>query len=258
MTIRTALRPAVPMAIGTAAALVALAVASRALPGHVVMIHLQETGGSAFAASRDDITLLGLVVVVLLVGGYLVAATVLGLTPARHVLVPHADYWKTPSRRRAMRRRFQTYLAVGVGATQWFVAALVVLAMVSQSGPLTLWWIPAAVSVVFVLAMLIGLIWVFTSGFTPPTSATRAAKASASVSSTSPPRPSTSGVASSVPAARDASSATRASSAVRSTEPQRATSATRSTSTPRSTTPGGKPPARPYQPRPRDGGPHRG
>ncbi|WP_423923287.1 hypothetical protein ACPEEZ_04630 [Frigoribacterium sp. 2-23] len=247
MTIRDVVRPAVPMGIGTAAALVTLAVASRVLPGHVVLVHLEETGGSALAASRDDVTLLGLIVVVLLVGGYLVSAAALAWTPARHVLVPHARYWKTPAHRRGMRRRYATYLAVGVGGAQWFVAALFVLGMVSQSGALAVWWPPAALSVLFVLAILVGVIWVFTVGFTPPgaTESMRSESVRAGSSRAVAPRAGAAQAATPV--------STRASSAVRPTPVARTPSRTTATSKP-----GAKPPARPYQPRPRDGGSPRG
>ncbi|KPG87219.1 hypothetical protein AEQ27_02735, partial [Frigoribacterium sp. RIT-PI-h] len=172
-------RPAVPVAVALVGVVVALAVASRVLPGRVVMVHLSETGGSAFAASRSDLVLLGAVLVVGIVVTWLVSALFLAVTPVRHVLVPHASFWKKPPSRAEMRRRYARSLAVATSASLWFVAAVFVLAMVSQGGPLAAGWLPAAVWAAFVLFVLGGLIWVFTAGFTPtPTGV--AARAAAS------------------------------------------------------------------------------
>ena len=79
-------------------------VASRLLPRRVVLVHLSETGGTAFAASRSDLGLLGLLLVVGIVLVWLVAAAFLAVTPARHLLVPHAAFWKQPANRAEIRR----------------------------------------------------------------------------------------------------------------------------------------------------------
>ncbi|ROS51621.1 hypothetical protein [Frigoribacterium sp. PhB24] len=262
MNLVARLRPAVPVAVALVGVLVTLAVASRVLPGRVVMVHLSETGGSAFAASRDDLVLLGGVLVVGIVVTWLVSALFLAVTPVRHVLVPHAAFWKQPTNRAEMRRRYARYLAVATGASLWFLSALFVLAMASQSGPLAAWWLPAAVSAAFVLFVLGGLVWVFTVGFAP----TPAGVAARGVASAPEAR-----VRSRPPAA--AVETPRAAPAAR---PQRAGAAPVS-GTPRTGTappvpsprPGrvpGRPatptadgprkgPPRPYQPRPRSGGP---
>ena len=263
MNLVARLRPAVPVAVALVGVLVTLAVASRVLPGRVVMVHLSETGGSAFAASRSDLVLLGAVLVAGIVVTWLVSALFLAVTPVRHVLVPHAAFWKQPTNRAEMRRRYARYLAVATSASLWFVAALFVVATVSQSGPLTVWWLPAAVSAAFVLFVLGGLVWVFTAGFTPipPGVAARAAASDPEARVAS--RPSTP-VVETLRSGPSAARPPRASARPPSETPRIGTAPPAASPRPgrapgRPATPTGdgprKGPPRPYQPRPRSGGP---
>jgi hypothetical protein len=259
MNLVARLRPAVPVAVALAGVLVGLAVASRLLPRRVVLVHLSETGGAAFAASRSDLILLGLLLVVGIVLVWLVAAFFLAVTPARHLLVPHAAFWKRPANRVEMRRRYARYLAVATSASLWFVAALFVLATVSQEGPLAVWWLPAVISAAYVLFVLVGLVWVFTAGFTPTSSTVTEAKAPARTSDAAAPtagRPSTAAATSgrrATPGARPSPGAERpaAVGSPSGTGPRRASD--------RAAPPSGdgsrQGPPRPYQPRPRSGGP---
>jgi hypothetical protein len=263
MNLVARLRPAVPVAVALVGVLVTLAVASRVLPGRVVMVHLSETGGSAFAASRGDLVLLGAVLVVGIVVTWLISALFLAVTPVRHVLVPHAAFWKAPTNRVEMRRRYQRYLAVATAASLWFVATLFVLAMVSQSGPLAAWWLPAAVSAAFVLFVLGGLVWVFTAGFTPTPAgaaartaasdqeAPAASRASASVVET--PRSGPSAVRPPRASPRPAAETPRTRTAPPAPSPRPGRAPGRP-ETPTGDSPRTGPP-RPYQPRPRSGGP---
>jgi len=263
MTLVARLRPAVPVAVALAGVLVTLAVASRVLPGRVVMVHLSETGGSAFAASRGDLVLVGAVLVVGIVVTWLISALFLAVTPVRHVLVPNAAFWKQPANRAEMRRRYARYLAVATGASLWFVSALFVLAMVSQSGPLVVWWLPAALSAAFVLFVLGGLVWVFTVGFVPTSTGVTArtslpgrearavSRPSASVVETPRPGPPVVRPSRASPRATAETPRTSAAPPAPSPRPGRAPG--------RAATPSGdgprQGPPRPYQPRPRSGGP---
>ncbi|OII22409.1 hypothetical protein [Frigoribacterium sp. MCBA15_019] len=263
MNLVARLRPAVPVAVALVGVLVTLAVASRVLPGRVVMVHLSETGGSAFAASRGDLVLLGAVLVVGIVVTWLISALFLAVTPVRHVLVPHAAFWKKPPNRAEMRRRYARYLAVATSASLWFVAALFVLALVSQSGPLAAWWLPAAVSTAYVLFVLGGLVWVFTAGFTPTPTGVSARAAASDQEARVASGPS----ASVVETTRSGPSAVRPPRA--SPRPTAETPRTGTAPPAPSSRPGrapGRPqtptgdgprtgPPRPYQPRPRSGGP---
>jgi hypothetical protein len=267
MNLVARLRPAVPVAVALAGVLVALAVSSRLLPRRVVLVHLSDTGGAAFAASRGDLGLLGLLLVVGIVLVWLVAAFFLAVTPARHLLVPHAAFWKQPAHRPEMRRRYARYLAVATSASLWFVAALFVLAIVSQEGPLAVWWLPAVISTAYVLFVLVGLVWVFTAGFTPSSSAVTAARAPARTSGETDAAPGarvtpgaqvTPGARSTpgarvTPGARPVPGAARSAAAppVAGTTPRRGPGGS---TLPSADGPRQGPP-RPYQPRPRSGGP---
>jgi len=276
MTLVARLRPAVPVAVALAGVLVTFGVASRVLPGRVVLVHLSETGGDAFAASRADLLLLGFVLVVGIVVTWLVAAFFLAVTPTRHLLVPHASFWKHPSNRAEMRRRYARYLAVATSASLWFVALLYLIALVSQgTGPLAAWWLPAAASAAFVLFVLGGIVWVFTAGFTPPPrSAGAAVTRAAGREARGDGRPSAEVVASPGPRSEGPRPAGPSPAGPRSPvgrpvtdRPRAATPATPPPSTaatprPVPRRPGGpsadgarKGPPRPYQPRPRSGGP---
>ncbi|WP_148061492.1 hypothetical protein [Frigoribacterium sp. PhB160] len=170
MTVPPLLRAAAPVGLALAGVAVTLAVSSRALPERVTMVHLQDGGGTAFAASRDDLLLVGGLVVVLVVLAYLVSAAALAWTPVRHLLVPHPEFWKQTGHRRELRLRLARWLAVGVAVALWSLAALYVLTMLAQGdGPLSAWWIPAALSGVVVLVQLVGLAWVVAAGFRPET-----------------------------------------------------------------------------------------
>ena len=263
MNLVARLRPAVPVAVALVGVLVTLAVASRVLPGRVVMVHLSETGGSAFAASRDDLVLLGAVLVVGIVVTWSVSSLFLAVTPARHVLVPRAAFWKNPANRAEMRRRYQRYLAVATSASLWFVAALFVLALVSQGGPLAAWWLPAAVSAAFVLFVLGGLIWVFTVGFTPTPAGVAVRTAASDREARVASSPSSTRVALPKP---DASAARPPKVSQRPTEATPRSGTAPPAPSPRPGRTSGRPetapadgprkgPPRPYQPRPRSGGP---
>jgi len=255
MNLVARLRPALPVAVALAGVLAALAVASRLLPRRVVLVHLSETGGTAFAASRSDLGLLGLLLVVGIVLVWLVAAAFLAVTPARHLLVPHAAFWKQPANRAEMRRRYARYLAVATSASLWFVAVLFVLAIVSQEGPLAVWWLPAVISTAYVLFVLVGLVWVPTAGFTPTSSAGATAQAPARTSggTATTPGPRSRPGPGTTPGARPASGASRPAAVppVASTTPRRGPGGA---APPSSDGPRQGPP-RPYQPRPRSGGP---
>lgn len=259
MNLVARLRPAVPVAVALVGVLVVLAVASRVLPRRVVLVHLSETGGAAFAASRSDLGLLGLLLVVGIVLVWLVAAFFLAVTPARHLLVPHATFWKRPANRVEMRRRYARYLAVATSASLWFVAVLFVLATVSQEGPLAVWWLPAVISAAFVLFVLVGLVWVFTSGFTPSSPAVTAAKAPARSSGAEAPA----GGQAAIAAATSGRRATAGARPLPGAERPAALASPSGTSPRRASDRAAPPPGdgsrqgppRPYQPRPRSGGP---
>ncbi|WP_200931992.1 hypothetical protein, partial [Frigoribacterium sp. Leaf164] len=184
MTVPPTIRAAAPAGLALAVAGVALLVSWWALPDRVGLVHEPETGAVAFAASRVDLVL---VVGLLLVGtlvAYLVCAAFLAWTPARHVLVPHAEHWKAAGRRPEMRRRLGAWLARGFAVAWWSIALELVVTMLAQrGGALATWWLPAAVSGLTVLLLLGGLVVAFTAGFTPDArpaaAATSAARASA-------------------------------------------------------------------------------
>ena len=183
MTVPPTIRAAAPAGLALAGAGVALLVSWWALPDRVGLVHEPETGAVAFAASRVDLVL---VVGLLLVGtlvAYLVCAAFLAWTPARHVLVPHAEHWKAAGRRPEMRRRLAAWLARGFAVAWWSVALELVVTMLAQrGGALATWWLPAAVSGLTVLLLLGGLVVAFTAGFTPDARPAAAAAASAPAS----------------------------------------------------------------------------
>jgi len=168
VTVPPTIRAAAPAGLALAVAGVALLVSWSALPDRVALVHEPETGAVAFAASRVDLVL---VVGVLLVGtlvAYLVCAAFLAWTPARHLLVPHAEHWKAPGRRPELRRRLAVWLARGFAVAWWSVAVELVVTMLAQrGGALATWWLPAAVSGLTVLLLLGGLVVAFTVGFAP-------------------------------------------------------------------------------------------
>lgn len=154
--------------MGLLAALVALLVARFALPGRVVLVHLADTGGSALAASRSDLLLVAGLVVAGLAVAWLVAAVLVLLTPARHLLVPHAEHWKAPGRRPVLRARLLHHVSLGVAVTWWSLALQLVAAVVAQrGGPLSAWWIPAALSAVTVLVLVGGGLFLLLTAWTP-------------------------------------------------------------------------------------------
>lgn len=142
--------------------------ASRALPLHTIVIW-QSEGHKALAASRSDfqvgVLLAGAVVLLV----YLIAAALMAIVPARHVLVPHAAYWKQPDHRGEMRRRYAVYLGRAICFTYVFLALEIVVAIVSQKNAvLEVPWLPTIVSLGFVVLLLIYAVWVFVDGFRLP------------------------------------------------------------------------------------------
>jgi hypothetical protein len=161
------IRPAAPVGAAVAGLAATAVIASWWLPARVTIVRSPDGGGAAFA-SRDDLLLVSTAVAVVLVVAYLVSAAALAWTPARHLLVPRAAYWKHPTRRRELRRRLAVHLARGTAAALWFVAALILVALVGQrGGPVGSWWIPLGVSIIYVVGMLVWLTWVLTAGFAP-------------------------------------------------------------------------------------------
>jgi len=168
MSVPRWIRPAAPVGVAVMGLAVVVAVAATWLPLRVVVIRTTDGAGAAFA-SRSDLLLVAVAVAVVILIAYLVSAAALAWTPARHLLVPRASYWKHETRRRELRRRLASHLARGTAAGLWFVAALIVVAFVGQfGGAVATWWIPLAVSVVYVVGMLVWLTWVLTGGFAPP------------------------------------------------------------------------------------------
>ena len=140
-----------------------------------MLVHDAETGRAAFSASRDDLVLVVGVVVVGLVLAWLVAAVLVAVTPARHLLVPHAEHWKAPSRRRELRRRLQHHVALGVGVVLGGTALqLVVTTLAQGDGPFAAWWLPAAASVLTVLVLVVGGLVLVTTAWTPGRAEARA------------------------------------------------------------------------------------
>lgn len=162
------LSPLRPLLIGMAALAVAVIVASRVLPTHTIVIWAA-VGQRALAVSRSDFQIVVLVVSLIVFAVWVVAGLFLTVMPLRHVLVPNAAYWKAQGHGREMRHRYATYLSRAIGITYWFIAVLVVVAMVSQrDGLLELPWLPVVVSLLYVVILLIFAVWVFADGFRPP------------------------------------------------------------------------------------------
>ncbi len=146
----------------------ALLVASRTLPVHTIVIW-QSAGSKALAASRSDFEVGVLATGAVILVAYLVAAALMALVPTRHVLVPHAAYWKTPDHRAEMRRRYAVYLGRAFCFTYVFIAVEIVVAIVSQSNrAFEVSWLPQVVSLLFVVVLLIYAVWVFADGFRVP------------------------------------------------------------------------------------------
>jgi uncharacterized membrane protein len=162
------LSPLRPVAIGIIAFAVALIVAAQTLPGHTVVIW-DSAGKRALDASKEDFTVAVLVAGFAVLAVWLVAGLILTLMPARHVLVPHAAFWKSAGHVPEMRHRFATYLGRAIGATYGVIAVEVVVAVASQNNAaLEMWWPPVVVSVLFIVILLIFAVWVFSDGFRPP------------------------------------------------------------------------------------------
>ena len=273
MTVPPLLRAAAPMGIALAAAALVLVTASQLLPDRVAVVHLRD-GATGLAASRSDLVLIASSVLVGLVLAWLLTAAALAWTPARHLLVPHAEHWKAQPHRRELRLRLARWAARAFAAAVWFVTALVVLAIAGQSGgPLSAWWLPLVVSGLYVLVVLGGFAWAFGLGFRPDESAgpTVPARSGAAASAASPtparrPEPA---ARPAVPAARPGAAAgldsvTGLAAAPRATRPPPPSTVPGrrpTTRRPAGGDPDGKGPPRPYQPRPTRptrGGPPRG
>lgn len=154
--------------MGLLAVLVALLVARAALPRRVVLVQLADSGGSALAASRSDLLLVAGLVVVGLAIAWLVASVAVLLTPARHLLVPHAEHWKAPSRRPVLRARLLRHVSLGVAVVWWSLALQLVATVLAQrGGPLAAWWIPAAISTVTVLVLVVGGLVLLLTAWSP-------------------------------------------------------------------------------------------
>jgi hypothetical protein len=149
---------------------VALLIASRTLPLHTILIW-SSSGRQGLAASRSDLQITALVAALIVLVVWLVAAALMAIIPARHVLVPHAAFWKSggKDRVREMRHRLGVYLSRAIGFTFWFLAAEVMVAVVSQTnGLLESPWLPVVVSLLYIIALLVFAVWVFADGFQPP------------------------------------------------------------------------------------------
>lgn len=146
----------------------ALLVASKTLPLHTIVVW-QGPGQKALAASRSDFEVGVLVAAAVVLVAYLVAAVLMAIVPTRHVLVPHAAYWKTTEHRREMRRRYAVYLGRAFCFVYFFIAIEMVVAIVSQHNrALEEPWLPQAVSIAFIVLLLVYAVWVFADGFSVP------------------------------------------------------------------------------------------
>ena len=272
MTVPPLLRAAAPMGIALAAAALVLVTASQLLPDRVTVVHLRD-GATGLAASRSDLVLIASSLLVGLVLAWLLTAALLAWTPARHLLVPHAQHWKTLPRRRELRLRLARWAARAFAAATWFVTVLVVLAIAGQDGgPLAAWWLPLLVSGLYVLVVLGGFAWTLALGFRPDTAAEPAASSSRRGGAGAPttPRPSPAPAPDRALASRSVVPAGRPEPAPRpgqgpvggprttAPSPSGATGRRPSTRRPAGGDPDGKGPPRPNQPRPTRGGPHRG
>lgn len=166
------LAPVRPLLIGLVALAVVMIVAARILPLHIVLVWAK-AGRQGLAASRSDLEIIVAIVAAGVIVVWVVAGLFLSLVPLRHLLVPNAAYWKSSGHGGEMRRRYATYLSRAIGFTYWFIAAEIVVAMVSQhNGLLETPWLPVAVSLLFVVILLVFAVWVFADGFRPPQRAT--------------------------------------------------------------------------------------
>lgn len=261
MSILGWLRPAAPMGAAVVVLAGVLGAGGLLLPSRVTLVHTVDGAGAVFA-SRSDLLLVTTVLALVIVVAYLVSAAALAWTPVRHLWVPRPAYWKTPARRRELRRRLAAYLARGTAAGLLLLAALVVVALIAQDGgPGALWWIPLAVSLVYVVAMIVWLVWVVTAGFAPDRTAEAASSTSAARggarTGASPGRP-----APDLPTPRGGDTWPASDAAARAAARPRtgATAPAPPSARPTAAKPVGtgdgasKGPPRPYQPRP----PHRG
>ncbi|BDZ49897.1 hypothetical protein GCM10025867_21380 [Frondihabitans sucicola] len=162
------LSPLRPLLIGMAALAVATLVASKTLPVHTVVIWAA-AGKRGLAASRSDFEVGVIIIGLVVFGVWVIAGLFLTVMPLRHVLVPHAVYWKAAGHGSEMRHRYATYLSRAIGFTYWFIAVEVVVAVVSQkNGSLEVPWLPVVVSLLFIVILLVFAVWVFADGFRPP------------------------------------------------------------------------------------------
>ena len=157
-----------------------LLIVSRVLPLHAAVLW-GENGRRALSASRSDLVLGSGIAVLAILVLWVVASIVMVLVPARHVLVPHATFWKSSKARvREMRHRYALYFSRVIALTLFFVSAELVVAIAGQQGgPLALWWVPAFVSLVYVVLLLVFAVWIFTDGFAQPAQPAPSGKVSA-------------------------------------------------------------------------------
>ncbi|GAA4670461.1 hypothetical protein GCM10025780_12350 [Frondihabitans cladoniiphilus] len=139
----------------------------KTLPLHTILIWAGPHD-RALAASSSDVEILVLIAGLVVLGLWLVTAGIMALVPVRHVLVPHSAYWKSGGRHPEMRRRYAAYLGRAVGGTYVFIAAELLLGILSQKGSaLETPWAPIVVSIAYIVGLLIFAVWVFTDGFRP-------------------------------------------------------------------------------------------
>lgn len=151
-----------------AALALAALIASKTLPTHTVVIW-SAVGKRGLAASRSDFEIGVLIVGLVVFGIWVIAGLFLTVMPLRHVLVPHAAFWKSAGNGAEMRHRYATYLSRAIGITYGFLAAEVVVAIVSQkNGLLEIPWLPVIVSLLYIVILLVFAVWVFADGFRPP------------------------------------------------------------------------------------------
>lgn len=168
------LTPLRPLVIGMAALGLVLLIAAKTLPLHTVVVW-SSAGKSSLAASRSDLEIVVLISALGVFVLWIVAGLFFTVMPVRHVLVPNAAYWKSNGHGREMKHRYATYLSRAIGFTYWFIAAEVVVAIVSQHNTvLEIPWLPVIVSLLFIVILLVFSVWVFADGFRPPQRPVRA------------------------------------------------------------------------------------
>lgn len=163
------LTPLRPGLIGLVALVVAVIVASRVLPAHSILIWAS-AGKQGLAASRSDLEITATIAGLIVLGAWILGSLAFAVTPAQHMLVPHAAYWKSGGRERVreMKHRYFIYLSRAIGITFWFLAAEVMVAVVSQkNGLLESPWLPVVVSALYIIGLLVFAVWVFADGFQP-------------------------------------------------------------------------------------------